>query len=113
MQKKTIRIIIGVYLCSVHSVKSMRHSGSLSREFNVLQSIGQRGILGSFMYEVYKNGLLNSGVVIFGECKPAHYENMNEREWLLGDESVDELCEYKNLGAVKTIRLLFLLQYSR
>ena len=29
---------------------------------------------------------------------------MNEREWLLGDESVDELHEYKNLGVVKTIR---------
>ena len=26
---------------------------------------------------------------------------MNEREWLLGDESVDELYEYKNLGVVK------------
>ena len=30
-----------------------------------------------------------------------HYENMNEREWLLGDESVDELYEHKNLGVVK------------
>ena len=26
---------------------------------------------------------------------------MNKREWLLGDESVDELYEYKNLGVVK------------
>ena len=26
---------------------------------------------------------------------------MNEREWLLGDESVDELYEYKNLDVVK------------
>ena len=44
---------------------------------------------------------IKSGVVTFGECKPVHYENMNEREWLLGDESVDELYEYKNLGVVK------------
>ena len=29
---------------------------------------------------------------------------MNEREWLLGDESVDELCEYKNLDVEKIIR---------
>ena len=28
-------------------------------------------------------------------------KNMNEREWLLDDESVDELYEYKNLGVVK------------
>ena len=26
---------------------------------------------------------------------------MNEREWLLGDESVDELYKFKNLGVVK------------
>ena len=36
---------------------------------------------------------IKSVVVTFGECKLAHYENMNEREWLLG--------EYRNLGAVK------------
>ena len=40
-------------------------------------------------------------IVTFGECKLAHYENMNAREWLLVDESVDELYEYKNLGVVK------------
>ena len=26
---------------------------------------------------------------------------MNEREWLLGDESVDEFHEYKTLGVLK------------
>ena len=31
---------------------------------------------------------IKTGVVTFGGCKPAHYENMNERERLLGDESV-------------------------
>ena len=47
----------------------------------------------------YEFNHIKSGVVTFGECKLAHYENMNnEREWLLGDESVDELYEYKNLG---------------
>ena len=39
----------------------------------------------------YEFNHIKSGVVTFGECKLAHYENMNEREWLLGDESVDEL----------------------
>ena len=133
------------------------YSGSLSREFDVLQGTGQRRILAPFMYKVYLNGLLNvltnhcysisvnrlslpspsfadvtllvlyatflctfmemcyeysikwryefnsikSGGVIFDECKLAHYENMNEREWLLSDESVDELYEYKNLGVVR------------
>ena len=50
----------------------------------------------------YEFNHIKSGIVTFGECKLAHYENMNEREWLLGDESVDELYEYKNLGVVKT-----------
>ena len=49
----------------------------------------------------YEFNHLMSGVVTFGECKLVHYENMNERKWLLGDESVDELYEYKNLGIVK------------
>ena len=40
--------------------------------------------------------------LLAGECKLAHYENMNEREWLLGNEPVDELYEYKNLGVVKS-----------
>ena len=29
---------------------------------------------------------------------------MNEHEWLLDDESVDELYEYKNLSVVKNYR---------
>ena len=49
----------------------------------------------------YEFNHIKSGVVTFSECKSAHYENMNEREWLLGNESVDEFYEYKNLGAVK------------
>ena len=49
----------------------------------------------------YEFNHIKSGVVTFGECKLAHYENMNESKWLLGDESVDELYEYKNLGVVK------------
>ena len=118
-------------------------SGSLSREFDVLQGTGQWRILAPFMYKVYINGLLNvltnhcysismnrlsllgpsfaddvtllalcptflhtlmemcyeysikwryesnhimTGVVTFGECNFADYENMNGHEWLLGDD---------------------------
>ena len=35
------------------------YSGSLSREFDVLQGAGQGRILAPFMYKVYINGLLN------------------------------------------------------
>ena len=46
----------------------------------------------------YEFNHIKSDVVTFGECKLAHHENMNKREWLLGNESVDE---YKTLGVVK------------
>ena len=49
----------------------------------------------------YEFNHIKSDVVTFGVCKPAHYENLNEREWLVDDEYVDELYEYKNLGVVK------------
>ena len=49
----------------------------------------------------YEFSHIKSDIATFGVCKPAHYENLNEREWLVDDEYVDELYEYKNLGAVK------------
>ena len=33
--------------------------------------------------------------------KPVHFEEMKEHEWILGDGTVDELYEYKNLGVLK------------
>ena len=42
-----------------------------------------------------------SGVVTFGESKPLHCKSMKEREWALGDDTVEELYEYKNLGVLK------------
>ena len=45
-----------------------------------------------------------SGVVTFGETKPVHSvhcKSMKEREWALGDDTGEELYEYKNLGALK------------
>ena len=41
---------------------------------------------------------MKSGIVTFGESKHGH---MKDRTWVLGDESVAELYEYKNLGFVK------------
>ena len=41
-----------------------------------------------------------SGVVTFGE-KPIHCRSIKEREWALGDDTVEELYEYKNLGVLK------------
>ena len=42
-----------------------------------------------------------SGLVTFGETKPIHCKSMKEREWALGDDTVEELYEYKNLGVLK------------
>ena len=42
-----------------------------------------------------------SGIVTYDETKPVHFEKMKEREWILGDGTVDRLYEYKNLGVLK------------
>ena len=42
-----------------------------------------------------------SGIVTFGETKPIHCKSMKECEWALGDDMVEELNEYKNLGVLK------------
>ena len=39
--------------------------------------------------------------VVSGETKPVHFEEMKELEWVLGDGTVDELYQYKNLGVLK------------
>ena len=49
----------------------------------------------------YEINHTKSGVVTYGETKPVHFEEMKEREWILGDGTVDELYEYKNLGVLK------------
>ena len=41
------------------------------------------------------------GIVTFGEPKPQHFESMKNRMRLLGNTTVDELNEYKNLGVLK------------
>ena len=49
----------------------------------------------------YELSNTKSGVVTFGETKTTHYESINEKAWILGEDTVDELYEYKNLGVVK------------
>ena len=49
----------------------------------------------------YEFNHVKSGIVTFGESKRVYSEAMKERIWVLGGESVTELCEYKNLGVVK------------
>ena len=39
-----------------------------------------------------------SGVVTFDETNPIHCKSMKECEWALGDDTVEELYKYKNLG---------------
>ena len=38
---------------------------------------------------------------------------MKERKWILGNDNVKELSEYKNLGVVKTILVPFPLMLKR
>ena len=49
----------------------------------------------------YEFNHLKSGVVTFGEAKSVHSRLLTEREWLLDETTVNELCEYKNLGVLK------------
>ena len=41
------------------------------------------------------------GVVTFGLTRVVHCHSVKRREWIVGGEIVDELCEYKNLGVLK------------
>ena len=40
-----------------------------------------------------------NGFVTYGETKPIHFKETKEREWILGDDTVDKL--YKNVGVLK------------
>ena len=51
-----------------------------------------------WMYEFYND---QSGIVTFGETKRIHCQSFKQRNWVLGNETVDGRYEYKNLGAVK------------
>ena len=44
---------------------------------------------------------IKSGFVTFGEVKRVYCQSMNERDCVLGNDSVDQLYQYKNLDVVK------------
>ena len=48
----------------------------------------------------YEFNHTKSGPVTFGESKPLHLDlaAMQHRKWVSGDDNVDQLYEYKNLG---------------
>ena len=47
------------------------------------------------------------GVVTFGESKTLHFRSVLERVWKLGNDIVDEVYEYKDLGTLKNFVGLF------
>ena len=49
----------------------------------------------------YEFNYVKNGNVSFGEAKRVHCQSMNDRDWVLRNDSVDELYEYKSLGVVK------------
>ena len=59
----------------------------------------------------YEFNHTKSGVVTFGESKPSQLAAMQNRNWVLGDDNVDELYEYKNLGILKKLRWFLLFQH--
>ena len=74
-----------------------------------------RTFLTSFMGMCYKYSTrwryefnhAKSGVVTYCETKPVHFEEIKKREWILGDGTVDERYEYKNLGVLKNYIVSF------
>ena len=49
----------------------------------------------------YEFNNTKSGVITFGETKTIPYESMKTCEWVLGEDTVDDLYKYKNLGGLK------------
>ena len=65
-----------------------------------LQSLMTKCVRYSLQWR-YEFNHTKSGVVTLGESKPSHLAAMQNRNRVLGDDNVDELYEYKNLGILK------------
>ena len=52
---------------------------------------------------IYEFNHSKSGIGTSGESKQQHFEPMKNREWLLGDTTVDEFYEYKNSWRVEKL----------
>ena len=89
------------------SINGLRVSSSSFADISLLTT--QQSFLAVLMRMCYCYSLKwryefnnsKSGVVTFGETKAVHYQSMKKREWILGEDTVDELYEYKNLGVLK------------
>ena len=65
--------------------------------------------LGTFMNLCYEYSIKwryefhndKSSIATFGETKQTHCKSIQQSNWVLGNEIVDERYEYKNLGVVK------------
>ena len=55
----------------------------------------------SFLSVVIHLNYVKSSIVTFGEAKCVHCQSMNERDWVLRNDSIDDLYEYRNLGVLK------------
>ena len=60
------------------------------------------------MQREYKCNQTKSRVVTCGESEPVHLAAMQSRKCVSGDDTVDELYEYKNLEVLKTMSVPFL-----
>ena len=49
----------------------------------------------------YECNFSKSCVITFGESKPLHCKSTKEHEWILSDDTIEELYKYKNLGVLK------------
>ena len=56
----------------------------------------------------YEFNHTKSGVVTYGKTMPVYFEEMKKREWILGDDTFDELYEYKILVSCRTTLAHFL-----
>ena len=72
----------------------------ITQHASFLQSLMTKCVRYSLQWR-YEFNHTKSGVVTFGESKPSHLAAMQNRNWVLGDDNVDELYEYKNLGILK------------
>ena len=103
-QYKTLHLLTGILTWPTHSLAVF----TSVKFFSIFQTqqILRPALRLSICYKYgikwrYEFNHSKSRIVIFGESKSQHFKYMKNRVWLLGDTIVDELYEYKNLGALK------------
>ena len=95
--------------CFAISINTLRMPAPSFADGICLIVLQSKYLLKILMYEChnyskkwrYEFNHSKSGVITFGQTKPIHCKSMKEREWALGDDTVEQLYEYKNLGVLK------------